>query len=256
MIIKYILIVLISINTLFAKEVSSRYEVVVTLFKKVGYADIIFKEDGENYEINLQVTTKGMAATLLKNRAESFTSKGKIVNGIYIPDIFIKTKEDTKRSRVQTYFFDHEKKEVKLIEDKSKLVRTSTFSLKSKTKNSREEKIEDEYAQDDALSAYLNVKNNCNLKKNEYKLFAIGANNDKNSVSLSCLDKNKHSEISSLKEDDYLYNLNVNPFDKNDDIVDVLVALDSDGILKEAFMGEVFWVGKITAKRIHHKVTN
>ncbi|HUH42089.1 MAG TPA: DUF3108 domain-containing protein [Sulfurimonas sp.] len=254
--IRYFLISLFIVTSLCAQTFSSRYEVEVTLFQKVGYADVLFIEDGQNYEIKLIATTIGAAATLLKHRTETFTSKGKIIDGRYVPDVFIKTKETTNRSRTQTYYFNHEKREIKLIKEQTKLVRKSTFSLKTKTKSSREEKIEDEYIQDDSLSVYLNTRANCNNKKREYQLYAIGANNDKNSILVSCLDKNKGSEISSLQESDYLYNLNVEPFDKSDSIVDVLVALDSDGMLKEAYMDDIFWVGNIRAKRVHHKVTN
>ncbi|MFA5461149.1 MAG: DUF3108 domain-containing protein [Sulfurimonas sp.] len=198
--IRYFLISLFIVTSLCAQTFSSRYEVEVTLFQKVGYADVLFIEDGQNYEIKLIATTIGAAATLLKHRTETFTSKGKIIDGRYVPDVFIKTKETTKRSRTQTYYFNHVKR--------------------------------------------------------EYQLYAIGANNDKNSILVSCLDKNKGSEISSLQRSDYLYNLNIEPFEKSDSIVDVLVALDSDGMLKEAYMDDLFWIGKISAKRVHHKVTN
>lgn len=259
--IRYLLLWILVVNSLFAKEFSSRYDVVVTLFEKVGYADLILKEDEKNYEIKLTATTTGMAATLLKNRVETFTSRGKIINGKYLPDIFIKTRESNKRSRTQTYYFDHARKEIKFIEEKTKLVSRSSFdpstlniSYKDVKESSREEKMEDEYIKDDSLTTYLNTKTNCNPKTKEYPLFAIGANNDKNSVLLSYLDKNRATNLRSLEESDNLYNIHVEPFDKSDRIVDVLVALDSDGILKEAFMGEIFWVGKISLNRVYHKI--
>ncbi|ABB43679.1 hypothetical protein Suden_0398 [Sulfurimonas denitrificans DSM 1251] len=259
--IRFFLIFFLVVSTLFAKEISSRYEIEVTLFKKVGYADIIFKEDGKNYETTLTVTAVGMAATLLRNRFETFTSRGKIVDGRYVPDIFIKTKEDNKRSRTQTYYFDHHKNEIKLIEEKTKLVNKASFNssnlcitYRDVNESSREEKIEEQYFKNDSLTIYLNAIKNCNARSREYPLYAIGAHNDENSVLLSYLDKKKDTKINSLQDSDYLYNLNVEPFDKSDTIVDVLIALDSDGTLKEAFMGEVFWIGKITAKRIYHNV--
>lgn len=86
-----------------------------------------------------------MAATLLKNRVETFTSRGKIINGKYLPDIFIKTRGN-KRSRTQTYYFDHARKEIKFIEEKTKLVLRSSFdpstlniSYKDVKESSREE---------------------------------------------------------------------------------------------------------------------
>ena len=262
---KYILLMLLILNSLFAEEFSTRYDVNVTLFDKVGYADVMFKEDGKNYEIKLTATTIGMAATLLSNRVETFISKGKIINKKYIPETFVKTKDTTKRSRTQTYYFDHDKKEIKLIEEKTKLVSKSSFdpstfniSYKDVKESSREEKMEDEYVENDSLTAYLNAKINCNAKDKYYNLFAVGAHNDKNNVTLSYIDAKErdHAKVNFLSDIDYLYNMRVEPFDKSDSIVDVLVSLDEDGLLKEAFMGEVFWIGKIRAKRVYHKITH
>ncbi|MDP2894561.1 MAG: DUF3108 domain-containing protein [Sulfurimonas sp.] len=262
---KYILLMLLMLNSLFAQEFSTRYDVNVTLFDKVGYADVMFKEDGKNYEIKLTATTIGMAATLLSNRVETFISKGKIINKKYIPETFVKTKDTTKRSRTQTYYFDHDKREIKLIEEKTKLVSKSSFdpstfniSYKDVKESSKEEKMEDEYVENDSLTAYLNAKINCNAKDKYYNLFAVGAHNDKNNVILSYIDakERNHAKVNFLSDIDYLYNMRVEPFDKSDSIVDVMVSLDEDGLLKEAFMGDVFWIGKIRAKRVYHKITH
>lgn len=43
--IRYLLLWILVVNSLFAKSSPSRYDVVVTLFEKVGYADLILKED-------------------------------------------------------------------------------------------------------------------------------------------------------------------------------------------------------------------
>lgn len=253
------------VNSLFAQEFSTRYDVHVTLFEKVGYADVIFKEDGKNYEIKLTANTIGVAATLLSNRIETFISRGKIINKRYVPETFVKIKETTKKSRTQTYYFDHAKKEIKLIEEKTKLVSRPSFdpsnfniSYKDFKESSREEKMEDAYVENDSLTAYLNATINCNAKEKHYELFAVGAHNDENNVSLLYINgsEKEAAKVNFLASIDHLYNLHVEPFNKSDSIVDVLVSLDDDGLLKEAFMGEVFWVGKIRAKRVHHKITH
>lgn len=259
---KYIIFFILMLNSLFALEISTRYDVNVTLFEYVGYAEVDFKQDGKNYEIKLKATTKGMAATLLSNRVETFISRGKIVDEKYIPDVFIKIKETTKKSKVQTYYFDHNKKEIKVIEEKTKLVSKPSFdpstlniSFKEVKEISKEEKTEDEYLENDSLSIYLNAKINCNSKKRFYNIFAIGAHNDKNNVMLSYLQGNEKAKANFIDPLEHLYNLNVEPFDKSDSVVDVLVSLDNDGFMKEAFMDEVFWIGKIRAKRVFHKIT-
>lgn len=259
----YILLICLLIVPLIAQEFSTRYDVHASLFDHVGYADVTFEEDGKNYEIKLIATTIGTAATLLGNRVDTYISKGKIKEGKYIPDIFVKTKETTKKSRTQTYYFNHQKKEIRVVEEKTKVVSRPTFDAKSfeiqfqeKKEHSKEEKLEDTYINNDTLSAYLNTKLDCNAMQKKHDLFAIGAHNDKNRVAINYLDEKakERAKTNFSKEIEHLYNLNVTPFDKSDSVVDVLVSFDNDGFLKEAFMGEVFWVGKITAKRVYHKI--
>ncbi len=262
---KLILLSILILNSLLALEISTRYDVNVTLFEYVGYADITFKKDAKNYEITLKATTIGMAATLLSNRVETFISRGKIINEQYVPDVFIKIKETTKQTKTQTYYFDHDKKEIKLTEEKIKVVgrpsfdpSTFTVAYKDVKEISKQEKIEDEYVENDSLSIYLNTKLNCNAKNKIYNIFAIGAHNDKNSATITYMqgDYKETAKAHFIDSVDHLYNLNVEPFNKRESIVDVLVSLDNDGFMKEAFMGEVFWVGKIRAKRVFHKITH
>ncbi len=259
----YFLTIFLFITSLAAQELSTRYDVHVSIFDHVGYADVTLKEDGKNYEIKLVATTIGTAATLLRDRVDTYISKGKIREGRYIPDIFTKIKETTKKSRTQTYYFNHDKKEIKLIEEKTKIVSRPTFNTKNfeiefkeAKEHSKKEKIEENYTNNDTLSAYLNTKLDCNAMQKKHDLVAMGAHNEKNRVTISYLDeraKQKAKENFS-KEIEHLYNLNITPFDKSESVVDVLVSFDNDGFLKEAFMGEVFWVGKISAKRVHHKI--
>lgn len=261
---KLVLVFFLLISSVFSKDISTRYNVYVTLLGDVGYADVTLKEHDDNYEIKLIANTIGVAATLLKERVETFTSRGKIVNGRYIPDIFIAIKETRKKSRVRTYYFNHEKKEVKFIEENAKLVNVTKFDPKNfeivseeVKKTSVEESILDVYKDSDVLTSYLNTKTTCSSVEKFYKLIAFGAHDEKNDITVSCLEgSQRESAILNLSEETQdIYNLHVEPFDKDDDIVDVLIAFDNDGLLKEAFLGEVFWIGKVTAKRVYHKIS-
>lgn len=262
---RYILILFLLISSLFSKDISTRYDVHVSLLGNVGYADVTLRESGDTYEIKLIANTVGVAAALLKERVETFTSRGRVVDGRYVPDIFIASKITTKRSRVQTYYFDHEKKEIKLIEEKTKLVNKTRFDPKhfkliseEVSENSVDETILDVYKDADVLSSYLNTKTTCSSAEKSYKLVAVGAHDEKNNITVSCLrGLEREGAIVNFSEDiQDIYNLNVEPFDKDDEIVDVLVAFDHDGLLKEALLGEIFWVGKITAKRVYHKISS
>src|SRR3989338_11276770 len=97
---KILFMLFLLISSIFARDISTRYDVHVTMFGHVGYADVTLKESGDNYEIKLVAKTIDVAAVLLSNRVETFTSRGKIKNGKYIPDIFITTKETTIKKRL------------------------------------------------------------------------------------------------------------------------------------------------------------
>lgn len=258
------LIILLFANYVFAKDISIRYDVNVGMFGRVGYADLRLKEDGENYEAKLSAIMVGVAAVLTGNWVETFTSSGKIIDGRYIPNKFVKTQTRTTRNRIQTYYFNHDKKEIKLIQDKTKVVSHAKFSpidfkiyYEDVNETSHKELILDNYLQDDSLSAYFNAKLNCNAKKKIYNLLAISARNDKNNVTLSYLvGQEKESALLNFSNDiKDIYNIHVEPFDKDDETVDVLVAFDKNGDMKEALLGEIFWIGKITANRVYQNTT-
>ncbi|QOY51640.1 DUF3108 domain-containing protein [Candidatus Sulfurimonas baltica] len=249
---------------LYAQDFSTRYDVDVSMFGKVGYADVELKEDGKKYEIKLVANTVDVAAFLLNNRVETFVSKGVIVDGKYIPETFVKTKTKTRSNKIQTYYFNHKEKEIIFVEEKTNLVSqtdfnpsTFEFTTRDVQESSKEENILDDYIADDVLSSYLNTKSSCIDGHRSYNLFAIGAHSDENRVTLSCLENTKKESASLLFSDGIanIYNLHVEPIDPDETTVDVLIAYDYDGLLKEAVLGEIFWIGKITAKRVYHKIS-
>jgi hypothetical protein len=114
-------------------------------------------------------------------------------------------------------------------------------------------KVLDIYNANDVLSAYLNAKMSCNANAKDFSLLAVGAKNDKNNVNLSFLDgADKTSAMASFTADTKdIYNLHVEPIDKDKSIVDILIAFDNDGHMKEAYLGDIFWVGEVRATRTY-----
>lgn len=262
---KTFLIICFFTSSLLSQEFSIRYDVNVGMFGKVGYADIDLREEDDEYEVDLSAVIVGVAATLTGNRVETFKSSGKIVDGKYIPDTFTKTKTTTTRNRIQTYTFDHEKREVKLVQEKTKEVSRSHFDTtnfniyyEDVNETSIEKSTLDNYMAHDALTSFLNTRANSNKDNKHYNLVAVGAHNDENRVTVSYLD-GEEKELAKLNfssDIKDIYNLHVEPTDEDENIVDVLVAYDSNGIMKEALLGEVFWIGKITANRVDKNSTD
>lgn len=250
-------------GSLLSADFSTRYDVDVGMFGKVGYADVLLSEEDGSYEMKVVATTTGTAATLTGKRIETYISRGKIISGQYLPDIFVRIKKTTSKERVQTYHFNHIKQEVTLEQNEEKWVTQTKFDTVSfklvkedikKTSNSNS--ILPKYNKNDVLSAYLNTKYNCNTDQKEYNLLAVGAHNDKKDITVSFLEGLDRTEVASSfsKETGNIYKLHVEPIDKEDKIVDVLIAFDNDGHMKEALLGNVFWIGEVKATRVYHQV--
>jgi len=232
------------------------------MFGEVGYIDIVLDENIDKYVMTMTAKTTGAAAALTGDRVETYTSEGKIIDKKYIPDTFVKVKRTNHKKRVQTYKFNHNKKEINLKEEKEKLVNHTSFdpiSFKITEEKVKETSVKssvlEQYLANDVLSSFINTTHSFKEQR-EYKLKAVGAHNDEKEVSLHLLDDLQKKEISSDFSNDIgkVCSLNVTPHDKNDTVVDILIGFDNNGNMKEAMLGDIFWIGKITAKRIYHKV--
>ncbi len=260
---RLLMLTLMLTGSLFAMNFSTRYDVEVGMFGKVGYADVSLTEQGDRYEMKVIATTTGTAATLTGKRVETYISNGKIASGKYLPETFVRIKKTTSKERVQTYHFDHNKQEVTLSQNEEKWVTQTKFdtvSFKLVKEDVKESSSSNStlpnYNENDVLSAYLNTKQNCNADQKEYNLLAVGAHNDKKDITVSFLEGLHRTEVASSfsKDTGNIYNLHVEPIDKEDATVDVLIAFDNDGHMKEALLGNVFWIGEIKATRVYHQV--
>ena len=250
--------------SLLANDVSTRYDVNVGLFGKVGHADLEVHTEKERYTAFLRATTTGTAATLTSGRIETYASEGKIIDGAYVPSKFTRTKQTNDAKRVQTYVFDHEKQTVTLTQVEDKKVHESYFDHKSfkmkkreRNEHSEQTKVLPEYAQYDVLSSYLNASKHCNAANKQYDLQAIGAHNDEKEVTLAYLDSQDKAGLTTpfSHQDDALYRLSVKALDTAEEPVSILIAFDNDGHIKEALLGDSFWVGEIKAQRVYHNVS-
>jgi len=261
--VKQFVIILFLFSSLMSASFSARYNVDVSLFGEVGYIDISLDEKPDTYIMTMVATTTGAAAALTANRVETYISKGKIINKVYIPSSFVKIKKTNYKYSHMTYRFKHDKKEISLLEEKEKLVTHSEFDpisfkivQKEVMESSKKNSVVEKYYANDVLSSFLNTTNNLGKQK-EYALEAIGAHNDEKDVSLSLLDDMQKTKLTEKFSSGIgnICNLNVTPFDKEDKPLDILIAFDNEGHMKEAELGDIFWIGKITARRAYYKMS-
>jgi len=262
---KLILTALLIMGSLIAHDFTTRYDVNVGMFGKVGTADISLEEDATSYEIKLVAKMTGTAATLTKNRVETYISKGKIVNGEYLPDIFYKIRSTNDKNKELIYTFDYDTKTISLNETTVETIHgtkfdTSSFKIIDTTevKKSSSSEVLENFVSSDILTTYLNTRRSCNAEQQNYDLVAIGARNDRNDITVSFLNDIQKAEVNGSFSADVgnIYNLHVEPIDKDKVTVDILMAFDNDGLMKEAVLGNVFWIGEISAKRVYHDVAS
>jgi len=254
---KIIVVLMIVLVNLFANGFSVRYNVNMGMLGSVGYVDLSLDKNRSAYEMKLVATTTGLAATLTDNRVESYYSHGKIIDGIYIPHTYIKTKTTKTKKFQYKYIFDHVKKSITEFEDKHEDIEVTHFdalsiSLKREKihKHERHEKKLDTYRRDDVLTAYINNIHNCQKLKQNVFLVAVGAHNEKNKVTLSCL--KGVEKISAIKALDAnltnMYKIKIDYFKEDDTDVNIVFGTDGSNIITKALLGEIFWVGKVTAE--------
>jgi len=262
---KQIITILALMSSLMAVDFTTRYDVEIGMFGKVGTADISLEDNDNSYEIKLRAKLIGTAAKLTGNRVESYISKGKIIDGVYIPDTFTKSMTSDDESEELVYHFDHNLKTVSLDKSTVETIKgtkfdTRTFKIVSteEIKKSNTSEVLEEYIAVDILSSYLNTRESSAKAQKDYNLVAIGARNDRNNITVSFLDTLKKEEVkdSFSKDIGNIYNMNVKPLDEDNEIVNVLIAFDNDGLMKEAVLGDAFWIGEIRAKRVYVDVAS
>ncbi len=166
---KKIILFLFVIFTVFAeaKTIKATYKVSFGIFGSIGKATALFEVKDKRYHISVSAKATGLAKVLSGGRVESYESKGRVVDGILVPDIYRGvTKTNSKRSE-KIYYFLHKQKRVDL--------------LKIREKDGKESKSEESlkyYADNDILTLFFNIREFLNdfHFRGKKVLYAVGAN--------------------------------------------------------------------------------
>lgn len=146
---------------------SVKYEGGISLYGKVGSADIRLEEDSKNntYKMVVVASSSGIIKKLTDNREDIFTSEGKIKNGIYIPDTFTVRVQKDSSTEITTYAFDAKNKQVLKTKYKKEMQSYSRFDVIKVAMVKYSEPVEStsseyiDYESNDFLSLFLNVRN-------------------------------------------------------------------------------------------------
>ena len=117
---KFFALCALMINLAFAESVSVKYAVKFGIFGEIGVANatLVKDEAKKTYEIALEAKTTGLTNSISGNRREYFHSKGKIVAGMLLPDIYThevnRNKKGKERISRKIFTFDHANSAVNL----------------------------------------------------------------------------------------------------------------------------------------------
>ena len=114
---KFFAILILCASALFSETISAKYEISFGVFGAVGSANTRLVRQGDRYEIVMDAVAQGVAGSLSGQRRESFRSKGRVVAGLLMPDLYVhevsRKKGKTTKNECKTYAFDYACKTIK-----------------------------------------------------------------------------------------------------------------------------------------------
>lgn len=188
---RILLLMFLAYGILFA-NMTTRYDGSYS-FLKMSEATMTYDDDGQNYSIVVKIKATGPAKLFSSNRIETVESRGKIINGVLVPDSYAKIKNNDKTIYAQTYHFDHDTKKITLIVD------TVDKVTDKKTQDKLDIRF---YAKEDILSLYYNFRRFFKNNKEKTSLFttAVGGRGQDGQVHISIPSGDRLEEAKDLIE--------------------------------------------------------
>lgn len=239
---RFLLMIFTLALTLNAMSIKASYKVTYGIFGKVGVSDAYFKKDSKNYLIKVEAKAKGLAKVLSKNRRETYISQGVVENGVLVPLIYKKIRENSSKKRVKIYRFDH----------KAKKIYVTVINYKDGKKEGHEEVL-NYYAKNDILSLYFNLNHFLKPGIQTMKLYAVGGNRKDGGVDIILPDNKEKRKLKKLfKSGEGLFLdvvLHQKIFASKEGRLHLLI--NKDGITKKAILENVLFFGDIVGKLEH-----
>ncbi|MFA6191114.1 MAG: hypothetical protein WC665_02050 [Sulfurimonas sp.] len=140
----------------------------ISIYGKVGVADITLEEDSDkkSYKMKVETSSIGLVKALSFNRHDIFVSEGVIKDGLYLPHRFIKHTLKDDLDEMITYLLDYENKTLLKTTKVKKTKHYYGYDIQSFEIIPRQKIIETDeseyidFQSNDFLTLYLNLKNN------------------------------------------------------------------------------------------------
>ncbi|MDD2266176.1 DUF3108 domain-containing protein [Sulfuricurvum sp.] len=234
---KIVLLLLVLSQIAGAKVLTATYEVSFGVFQTMGIADARFEtNDDDTYSIRIEARTTGIAKLLTNNRVETYESYGHIVNGVLIPQKYIKIRRTDLKKTIKIYTFDHPNKTV-WVEN---------------IQSDQWDKVKNEfYASEDILTLFFNFKNYLKVREDR-PFYVIGGNRKDGRIDVVFPNpkvlKEMQKEIETEDGDFMKVVLNDRIFSSANG--ELLINLSRDGLCNKAVLEDVLLFGDIVGVRV------
>jgi len=145
----------------------AKYEGKISIYGKVGVADITLEEDSDkkNYKMRVETSSIGLVKALSSNRHDIFISEGIIKDGLYLPHKFTKQTLSDNLNEMTAYLLDYENNTLLKTVKVKKTVHYYSYDIQNFEIIPRQKIIETDeseyidFQSNDYLTLYLNLKN-------------------------------------------------------------------------------------------------
>jgi len=232
---------------LYAKKISVNYEARFGILGKVGaiYNTIDIKNG--RYTIDTTLKLYGIAKMLLGNQKEHYISKGRVIDGLFLPDFYSMSTIKKHKRMLKEYHFKH--KTHKLVRIKKKWRDGKLIS--------DEKKIVKFYAKDDLLTLYFNMDEHIKVHKNQYKfiLNVAGLERQKGKVTINVATP---KDIKNYKDDlgsstSWYAKAHIVQKSFKNKSGDILLSVSKDGYIQKAVIKDLVMYGDAVLNRIESR---
>lgn len=242
---KYFLTLITFSAAMFAQQLTMKYDLEVTLLGKVGTAIITHHEADGRYTITAEARATGTAASLSKNYRETYTSRGRIAEGRYIPDVFTKRKHTDTETGIEIYEFDHDAQRVTRDRKREKTVKRTRFDVGAMRLVTTDEITHEDdfktlkrYAADDPLSTFLNARAVAKGEVERFRVDAIAIKPENVALISPLLERSVQLTVEGIE---------------GESKVAVAIELDEDYMIKRATAEDILLFGDVRVERLYRR---
>lgn len=241
-------IFLLGATLLFAnmKSIEADYKVSYGIFGEFGIAKAILKIDDNNeYLIKIEAKATGMIKFLSNGKEESYLSKGTVIDGLFVPKIYIKTTKNNIKSYIKKYTIDHKNKKIYLYKE------TNRFQHGEWTKEVENSELPT-FEKEDMLSLFFNINQYIKyfIPGIEYGYNTVSTNEERGHVNVIIPAGEKMQSLQNALETDektkFIVYLNQKIFSSQRG--ELFISLKENGIANKAVLKDVLLFGDIVGE--------